>query len=1093
MIRRTLHLIIFSLIGLLLISSNNLLAKNFSQAAQTNFSLHINLGSTEPHTTADNITFVADQPWSADVEFGYVGGVALSKPDFWLINGTDEEPIYRTIRQKWQEYRVRNVPNGTYLVTLHFAELFTHGPELTVFDVSIEGQPVLNDFDPFAEVGVDYALQRSFSITVSDGELTLNAQPILKHTHLAGLSIVSVVPDTVAPDAPSGMQAIPSYEATILTWDASPDADIDGYHVYRSDSPTGQLQQLTTEPIHITRYIDHFDDIIEPAKASDTVWTYHLSSVDLYNNQSSTVTVPTVQPLSIDLIDVPVYELEIAPADLAALQADIWLDPGVNATLTFEGATYPTSVRYRGNFSRGYPKKSWKIIFTDKSPYSERDRLNLKSHYDDYTAMRGALTAAMYTKVGIKPPTTDHAALFINGEYMGLFSDYEQVNSFYMDRTGRNPESTVYEPRWTPFANYGDLLPDLAAYREGYEIKNNDHFGYSDLISFIELLNNTPDQFFPSRLQDVFEIQRYLDYYAVVILTNNVEFTRHDLRILQDRDNARWEFIPWDPDYTWGYVYPFSSLYNSIQPINSGTLSNPGIVFHGPNRFLSRVMDVPQYRAYFCERLTEITTDEYANVEVFPLIDQYHELIEQEVVADWWKAEGSDSALFQESASALKLFVQTRIEFLRGEIPSYCTDPQSILKINELIIENRASYCDEDDATTEDCYDDWLEIYNPGLSPVDMQGLYLTDNPNQPTKFQITDSVVIPPLETAIIWADLETEQGPTHANFELNSADSSVRIYAQDGTTMIDSIEVPFLDADRSFGRYPDGADETYKFEATTPKAPNQIGLIFEQVTVVPAAPTASEVVTVTTRFFDESSLQDAQLFFNTPSDGWQTTPLERKDNANYQAAIPAQPNGAFVEYYIRATSTENRILTQPNLAPLELFSYIVGYNRPQVVINELVATHDRSSASSFTDSSDNFQQSSWFELFNPGNSPIQVEGMYLSDDPNISRKYRIPGRLLIPAQGYMVFYANATAEISPWHTNFQLNKDGGTLTLYDTDANQNQVIDSHTYEPQDEGNSEYRCLNNLELWNSAGVPTPGFANTPMCSLTLLPLMRHE
>lgn len=1098
MFRQISLIITIFFIGSLLVSSNSLQAKQARPAAQTEFSLHINVGATEPYTTADNVTFLADQAWGSTAEYGYVGGVALSKPDFWLINGTDDAPVFRTIRQKWREYRVRNVPAGTYLVTLHFTELFTHGPNLNIFDVSIEGQPSLVNFDVFAEVGVDYALKRSFSVTVSDGELTLSAQPISRHTHLSGISIVPITPDSTAPAPPTSIQTLPSYEATILTWDASPEADVAGYFIYRADSPDGPFQQLTPQPVHVTRYIDHFDDIANGdvtngdstalAKPSDTVWHYQISSVDLYSNQSDRTAAPNVQPLAIDSIDVPVYELEIAPADLAALQADIWFDPGVNATLTFENQTYPTTVRFRGNFSREYPKKSWKIIFTDDSPYSNRDRLNLKSHYDDYTLMRGALTAAMYRKVGIRPPITDHAALFINGEYMGLFSDYEQVNSFFMSRTNRNPDSTVYEPRWTPFANYGDLLPNLAAYREGYEIKNNDHYGHGDLVSFIELLNNTPDQFFPSRLAEVFEIKRYLDYYAVVIFTNNVEFTRHDLRIVQDRDSNRWEFIPWDPDYTWGYVYPFASNYDASQPISSGTLSNPGIVFHGPNRFLSRVMDVPEYRAYFCQRLTEITTDSYANNEVFPLIDNYYSLIEQETIADWWKAEGSDSVLFQDAPNQLKQFVRARIQHLRSEIPTYCNDPQSVLKINELVIENGSSYCDADDTTTQGCYDDWLEIYNPGLTDVDMQGLYLTDDPNNPTKFQIAESVVVPSMGSTIIWADAETDQGPTHANFQLDASDSSVNLFAQDGVTLIDTIDVPFLTRDRSFGRYPDGANETYNFEATTPAESNRIGLIFEQVTSVPQAPTSTEVVTITASFFDDSSLQEARLFYNTPSDGWQIIPLEQQDNARYEAVIPAQPDGTFVRYYIRATSTENRIITQPEFAPIDVFDYIVGYNRPTVVINELVASHDSASASNI--GNNNAQLSSWFELYNPGNSPIQVEGMYLSDDPNVPRKYRIPGRLLIPARGYMVFYANATSELSPWHTNFRLDREGGTLTLYDTDANRNQVIDTHTYVPQENGYSEYRCFNHLQLWNSAGSPTPGFANSPICAVTFLPFM---
>lgn len=1084
--------IVFTLLFILLfIPIKDASVMGHPQALALEFPLHINVGSDKPYTTANNVIFQADQPWSTNVEYGHVDGVALSKPDFWLINGTDDAPLYRSFLKEWQAYRVNNIPTGDYLVTLHFAELYTHGPGLTVFEVSIEGQLRLDNFDPFAEAGLDYALDRSFSVSVSDGELTIEAQTIAKHPHLAGISLEPIAVDAVAPNIPTGFKAIPSYETTILTWDAASEPDIDGYHIYRSSAATGPYTQLTTEPVHITRYIDQYKDLptLLPDKPSDSPWYYQISSVDIHNNQSS-VTPPLVMlPLSIDSIDLPVYELEIAPADLATMAADIWLSDNVDATLTFENQQYPARVRFRGNFSREYPKKSWKIIFPDDSPYANRDRLNLKSHYDDPTMMRGPLTTALYQKVGMNPPTTDLAVLFVNGEYLGVFSDYEQVNKFFMERTGRNPESIVYEPTWTPYANYGDLLPDIDAYREGYQIKNNDYFGYDDLISFIELINNTSDQFFPSRLLDTFEIKRYLDYYAVVILTNNVEFTRHDLRILQDRDTGRWEFIPWDPDYTWGYVYPFSTAFDTSQPINTGTLSNPGSVFHGPNRFLSRVMDVPEYRAYFCSRLSEITSDNYVTTQIFPLIDAYYELIKEEATADWWKAEGTRSTLFESSANDLKQFVQERTDFLRSEIPGYCIDPQSLLRINEIVTQNVSSYCDPADANTASCYDDWIEIYNPNLEAVDMQGLYLTDTPDNPTKFQITESTIIPPMDSVLVWADSEPQQGANHANFDLDVSDLSVNLYAADGITEIDRIDVPQLLDDESFGRYPDGADAVYEFEVTTPTTPNQVGLIFEQVTIEPQIPTAGDTVTVTVQFFEESSLNNTELYYNIPTDGWQSTALVRKDTGNYEAVIPAQVDGTLVRYYISATSTTNKVITEPSYAPLKYFDYLVGYRKPAVIINEILAKYDPLNASSANPG----EIGSWIELHNPGSASVSVTGMYLSDNPNIPRKYRIPGRLLIPARGYMIFYANATPEETPWDTNFVLDKSGGTLSLYDTDDNQNRQIDSRTYPGQVDGRSEYRCYNHIEIWHSAGLPTPGGENRPACSVMFLPIMGQE
>lgn len=67
------------------------------------------------------------------------------------------------------------MPNGNYLVTLHFADIFlgTHEIGLRVFDVLIEGFGVIKDLDIFSEVGGYAALAKAVPTAVSDGSLTI--------------------------------------------------------------------------------------------------------------------------------------------------------------------------------------------------------------------------------------------------------------------------------------------------------------------------------------------------------------------------------------------------------------------------------------------------------------------------------------------------------------------------------------------------------------------------------------------------------------------------------------------------------------------------------------------------------------------------------------------------------------------------------------------------------------------------------------------------------------------------------------------------------------------------------------------------------
>ena len=123
-------------------------------------------------------------------------------------------------------------------------------------------------------------------------------------------------------------------------------------------------------------------------------------------------------------------------------------------------------------------------------------------------------------------------------------------------------------------------------------------------------------------------------------------------------------------------------------------------------------------------------------------------------------------------------------------------------------------------------YDDWIEIYNYGVNAINIGGMYLTDNPSAPTKWQVP---VNNPAATTIaaggfllIWADNDTTDSGLHANFKLDAGGEQIALFDRDGTTLIDSITFPGQNTDISYGRYPDGSNDLRFFGISTPQAEN-------------------------------------------------------------------------------------------------------------------------------------------------------------------------------------------------------------------------------------------------------------------------------
>jgi spore coat protein CotH len=141
------------------------------------------------------------------------------------------------------------------------------------------------------------------------------------------------------------------------------------------------------------------------------------------------------------------------------------------------------------------------------------------------------------------------------------------------------------------------------------------------------------------------------------------------------------------------------------------------------------------------------------------------------------------------------------------------------LLINELMADNKTAYEDPDESGA---FEDWFEILNPGTEDVDMSGMYITDNPQNPTKWKVPSGITIPAGGFLVFLADNETAQGSRHASWALSANGESISIYATDGSTLIDTITFGPQTTDLSYGRSPDGGATWTLLNSPTPGSAN-------------------------------------------------------------------------------------------------------------------------------------------------------------------------------------------------------------------------------------------------------------------------------
>ena len=247
--------------------------------------------------------------------------------------------------------------------------------------------------------------------------------------------------------------------------------------------------------------------------------------------------------------------------------------------------------------------------------------------------------------------------------------------------------------------------------------------------------------------------------------------------------------------------------------------------------------------------------------------------------------------------------------------------------------------------------------------------------------------------------------------------------------------VSLDYAERSRSGSSWYIGLKEVEAFGRPT----NEVGLLSFS-----ASPTQIVSGASTTLQWQESDLNELDLYPNYGSVGASTA----IGGAGSLALSPA-------------VSTEYTLvgLLYSNNFPRQMTVEVDGQKLPPQ-ISEFVADNQ------FSMNDGNGNASDWIELHNPNNTPLDVGGYYLSDDPAALTKWRFPSGTTISPHGYFIVFADSASTNHIYdpsnylHTSFGLDNNGESLIL--TSSNGVTVLDGITNFPAQTTDLAYgRTLN--------------------------------
>ena len=302
-------------------------------------------------------------------------------------------------------------------------------------------------------------------------------------------------------------------------------------------------------------------------------------------------------------------DLLVNSRDWEALKVNFGQNTYYPADVTWNGVTVRNvGIRSRGLGSRSGTKPALRV---DANRYAlgqeflGRKSFLLDNLVQDASGIRERAAMQLYQRLGVPAPREAHAALYVNGDYAGLYAVIEAIDKAFLARTFGEHDGNTENDGYLFEYDYVDpwfwtyLGSDLSVYGARFDPSTHqndtDQDKFGPIEGLLRAINESPEANFAEAMGP------YLDLTSFVRQVAIQNFLAEDdgiiggagtanFHLYRFEDTTRHQFIAWDEDKA------FSATDRSI------------FTYHESYPLMSRSMAVTALREAYLDALLEAAT-----------------------------------------------------------------------------------------------------------------------------------------------------------------------------------------------------------------------------------------------------------------------------------------------------------------------------------------------------------------------------------------------------------------------------------------------------------------------------------------------------